>query len=101
MAESQKLMQEHPDWKDKVAVVPLSIDDTLEIVRKHVNQRGWTNTFNVWAGPGGWHSSPAQAYRVSGVPHAFVIDPKGTITTSVSPIFGDSIASAVEQELKK
>jgi len=29
----------------KVAIVLVSIDDTISIVRKHVDQRGWTNTF--------------------------------------------------------
>ena len=67
------------------ALVPLSIDDTLAIVREHVNKRGWTNTFNVWAGDGGWRSAPAQAFRVSAVPTTYIIDTQGGIVQAGHP----------------
>jgi thiol-disulfide isomerase/thioredoxin len=85
MAELQTLRQEHPDWRDRVAIVPLSIDDTLAVVRKHVDQRGWTNTFNVWAGDGGWHSEPAKTFRVTGVPTTYIIDGHGKIIKAGHP----------------
>jgi thiol-disulfide isomerase/thioredoxin len=85
MADLQKLMQTRSDWGDKVAIVPLSIDDTLDIVRQHVNKRGWTNTFNVWAGDGGWRSAPAKAFRVSGVPTTYIIDSQGKISVAGHP----------------
>ena len=85
MADLQRLPQAHSDWGDKVAIVPLSIDDTLDIVRKHVNKRGWTNTFNVWAGDGGWKSAPAKAFRVSGVPTTYIIDTQGKIVQAGHP----------------
>jgi hypothetical protein len=68
-----------------VAIVPLSIDDTLDIVRQHVNKRGWTNTFNVWASDGGWRSAPAKAFRVSGVPTTYIIDAQGKIVRAGHP----------------
>jgi thiol-disulfide isomerase/thioredoxin len=79
MADLQQIQESHGGWGDKVAIVPLSIDDTMDIVRKHVNQRGWTNTFNVWAGEGGWHSVPAKTFRVIGVPTSYLIDAQGKI----------------------
>lgn len=85
MADLQKLRRAHDDWQDKVAIMPLSIDDTIDTVRKHVDKRGWTNTFNVWAGDGGWRSSPALTYRVSGVPTSYVIDQKGQIVWAGHP----------------
>ena len=85
MADLQKLRQVHPAWGDKVALVPLSIDDTLAIVREHVNKRGWTNTFNVWAGDGGWRSAPAKGFRVSAVPTTYIIDTKGGIVQAGHP----------------
>ena len=68
-----------------MAIVPLSIDDTLDIVRQHVNKRQWTNTLNAWAGEGGWNSAPAKAFRVSGVPTTYLIDPQGKIATAGHP----------------
>lgn len=89
MAELQKLREGHDDWQNKVVIVPLSIDDSLSIVRNHVEKRGWTNTFNVWAGEGGWHSSPARTFRVNGVPTTYVIDAQGKIVWAGHPAGAD------------
>jgi thiol-disulfide isomerase/thioredoxin len=85
MAKLQTLRQEHPDWKDRVAIVPLSIDDTIGTVRNHVDSRGWTNTLNVWAGDGGWNSKPATTFRVTGVPTTYIIDSQGRIVRAGHP----------------
>jgi hypothetical protein len=63
----------------------LSIDDILKEVRDHVDKRGWTNTFNVWAGDGGWQSKPATAFRVHGVPTTYIIDGQGQIIKAGHP----------------
>jgi thiol-disulfide isomerase/thioredoxin len=85
MADLQKVQGEHPDWKDKVAIVSLSIDDEIVTVRKHVEKRGWTNTFNVWAGEGGWQSVPAKTFRVTGVPTTYILDREGKIVVAGHP----------------
>ncbi|MGD0059610.1 MAG: thioredoxin-like domain-containing protein [Verrucomicrobiia bacterium] len=95
MADLQKIRDGHPNWQDKVAIVPLSIDDTLEIVRKHVDNRGWTNTFNVWAGDGGWRSAAATTFRVTAVPTTYVIDPQGKIVMTGFPV-GLPIARTID-----
>jgi thiol-disulfide isomerase/thioredoxin len=79
MAKLQKYQEENPGWENRVAVASLSIDDTLKEVRDHLDKRGWTNTVNLWAGEGGWKSSPAKAFRVSGVPTCYVIDADGKV----------------------
>jgi len=63
----------------------LFIDDTIEVVRSHVDKRGWTNTFNVWAGEGGWRSPAARIFRVSGVPTTHIIDARGKIIRAEAP----------------
>jgi thiol-disulfide isomerase/thioredoxin len=98
MAKLQTLRNTHPDWQDKVAIVPLSIDDTLKIVRDHVNKRDWTNTFNVWAEEGGWHSKPAGAFRVHGVPTTYIIDGHGQIIEAGHPA-GMNIGDEVDRLL--
>jgi thiol-disulfide isomerase/thioredoxin len=69
MADLQKLRVDHSDWGDKVAIVPLSIDDTLDVVREHVN----------------WGSAPAKAFRVRGVPITYIIDTHGKIVEAGHP----------------
>jgi thiol-disulfide isomerase/thioredoxin len=100
MADLQKIREDHANWGDRVAIVPLSIDDTPDVVRKHVDQRAWTNTFNVWAGEGGWQSAPAKAFRVTGVPTTYVIDIRGKIVAAGHPA-GLRIADIVEGLLKR
>jgi thiol-disulfide isomerase/thioredoxin len=100
MADLQQLRSSHPDWRDKVAIVPVSIDDTLDIVRKHVDKRGWTNTFNVWAGAGGWHSTPATTFRVTDVPTCYVIDRQGKIVLAAHPAGAAALAATVTHVLK-
>ena len=99
MAELQKLRDAHDNWQDKVAIVPLSIDDTMDVVQKHVDQRGWTNTFNVWAGEGGWHSVPAKAFYVTGVPTSYIIDAQGKVVWAGHP-GGMDFGKAVDHLLK-
>jgi thiol-disulfide isomerase/thioredoxin len=79
MARMQQYGRQHPDWENRVKLVSLSIDDSLKLVQRHLERRGWTNTFNLWAGPGGWVAEAAKAYRVSGVPTCYVIDAQGII----------------------
>ncbi len=100
MAQLQTLRASHPDWTDKVAIIPLSIDDTIDAVRQHIAKRGWTNTFNVWAGDGGWHSSPAQAFRVSGVPTTYIISTDGKVVQAGHPASLD-IGGDVDRQLKE
>ena len=100
MADLQKIRAGHDDWADKVAIVPLSIDDAIDTVRNHVDQRGWTNTFNVWAGDGGWHSTPATTFRVTGVPTTYIIDQEGKVFVAGHPM-GLHIAETVDRLLKK
>jgi thiol-disulfide isomerase/thioredoxin len=85
MAHLQTLRQDHADWKDRVAIVPLSIDDTILQVQQHVQKRGWTNTFNVWAGDGGWQATPTRTFRVNGVPTTYIIDKDGKIVQAGHP----------------
>ena len=96
MADLQKLKENHANWGEIVAVVPLSIDDTLDVVRKHVNKRGWTNTFNVWAGEGGWQSAAARAFRLSGVPTTYIVDSNGKIVDA-----GHPAALQIEDKVEK
>jgi len=100
MADLQRIREGHDGWADKVAIVPLSIDDTLDVVCKHVDQRGWTNTLNVWAGDGGWHSKPATMFRVTGVPTTYIIDPQGKVVVAGHPV-GLRIAETVDSLVRK
>jgi hypothetical protein len=78
----------------------LSIDDGLRQIRQHVVKNGWTNTFNTWAGPGGWSSEPAKQFRVKGVPTYYIIDAQGNVAEAGHPIL-DKVANGVAKVLKQ
>jgi thiol-disulfide isomerase/thioredoxin len=85
MAKMQKYREENPAWKDRVAIMALSIDDSIATVHSHMEKRGWTNTFNTWVGEGAWQSGASKAFRVRGVPTCYVIDAQGKIVQGGHP----------------
>ena len=69
-------------WKNRVVVVPVSIDNEPEQAKTHLLNRGWTHLNTYWTGAEGKLSfeAPAmQAFVVHGVPCSFLIDPNGKI----------------------
>lgn len=79
MAAMQTLSPKHPEWKDRVEIITVSLDDTAEAVSKYLQKQGWNQTLNTWAGEGGISSPAAQAFRVVGLPRTYVIDQQGKI----------------------
>ena len=86
LADLQKLKSSHPAWGDRVSLITMSIDGTMKKGRDHMMSRSWTNTFNTWAGPGGWKSAPATQFRVTGIPTTYIIDPNGKIIEAGHPV---------------
>ena len=99
MADLQTLRQQHPEWRDRVEIVALSIDNGLREVEARLAERGWTNTLNAWAGPGGWMSAPAKQFRLRGVPTCYVIDPQGKVVQAGFPM-GLSITNVIARLLQ-
>jgi thiol-disulfide isomerase/thioredoxin len=77
VAELQTLQAQHPEWKDRVKIIALSIDDELLQARAHLAKR---------AGPSGWMSAPAKQFRLHGVPTCYVIDAQGKVVQAGSPM---------------
>jgi len=86
LSQLQGLPQQNPDWKDRVALVSLSIDDSLKKARDHLDKHNWTNTFNVWAGDGQFDSPPAKSFKVGGIPVDYIIDETGKIIKAGHPV---------------
>ena len=95
MAKMQTYRDKHPEWGDKVELIALSIDDSREAAEKHLRDRGWNKTTNLWAGEGGWESAAPKAFGVQGIPRVFVIDPAGKIAEINHPSAFD-LAKTVE-----
>jgi thiol-disulfide isomerase/thioredoxin len=99
MAELQTLKEQHPEWRERVQIIALSIDDGMKEVLAHLAKRGWTNTLNAWAGEGGWNSTAAKQFRLHGVPTCYVLDRQGKVVQAGNPA-GLSITNMIARLLQ-
>jgi thiol-disulfide isomerase/thioredoxin len=106
MKELDDVMAHEPDrWKDRVAVVPVSIDENTELVTRHLAKRGWTHLEHYWAGSSeinGFEARAARLFVVDGVPTSFLIAPDGRILWRGSPIAergGKTMKDRIEEAL--
>jgi thiol-disulfide isomerase/thioredoxin len=68
MAELQTYAEKHPEWKDKVVLLTVSVDEKKEDAAEHLKARGWDKTRNVWV-----DTQAIKAYHVNGIPMIYVI----------------------------
>jgi thiol-disulfide isomerase/thioredoxin len=99
MADLQKTASNHPEWKNRVKLLSLSLDSDEKKLRKHLADRGWTNTVNTWAGPGAWEAESAKAFRIQGVPTTYIIGADGKIIVAGHPA-GMRIEETITASLK-
>lgn len=104
MAHNSELIERRGgDWRGRAAILGLSIDDDVEVLRKHVKSRGWENVRQLWANDGGtgWASSAAKLYGIQGIPTALLIGGDGRIlwrghpaATDVEKLIDDALAGS-------
>jgi thiol-disulfide isomerase/thioredoxin len=89
MKELDRLAADPPArWKDRVVLLPISIDEQPELVTRHLAKRGWMHLTHYWSGPSrinGFQSPAARLFVVDGVPTSFLIAPDGRILWRGSP----------------
>lgn len=76
------------NWNDQVVVVPLSVDETSDRLRRHIEQRGWTGLEHYWSARGKSEpiSSAELVFVVHGIPTAILIDREGRIAWRGHPM---------------
>jgi WD40 repeat protein len=98
--------RERERWKDRVAIIPLSIDNRPEQVRRHLADRGWTHLDHFWAEPvedNGFNASAARAFVISAVPTSFLVGPDGRILWRGHPLQefgGKKLSDRIEEALE-
>lgn len=99
--------QKAGDWKDRALIVPVSIDESAEIAKKHAADRGWNRLTHYWAGNeghAGFESAPMRAFVGSGVPDSILIGPDGRILWRGHPMDdrdGHDLKTRIEAAMKK
>ena len=98
--------KKHDSWKERVTIIPLSIDEKPELVTRHVARNKWTHLKHFWAGPSeinAFDAPAAKLFVVDGVPTAFLIAPDGRILWRGDPLAkvgGKTLEDRIEEALK-
>ena len=89
MAKMQTYVDKNPEWKDKVEVLALSLDNTTKQASEHLEKKGWHSTRNVWGGVGAFESNAPSVYKVRGIPTTYIMDAAGKIVKAGHPVTMD------------
>lgn len=105
MAELVKTYGEQRDeWAEKIEVVPISVDDTPDIVVKHTRDRGWDVFPQYWSErveeKSNFGSSAATQFGLHGVPTAFLIGPDGKILWTGHPMGAKELDGSLAEFIK-
>jgi thiol-disulfide isomerase/thioredoxin len=79
MARLQRFRAAHPDRANELEVITVSMDATAEEAFNHIRERGWTRTYNTWAGAGTFNSPIARAFSIDLIPWPAVIGADGRV----------------------
>jgi thiol-disulfide isomerase/thioredoxin len=72
-------------WKDRVVLLPISIDAAMDRVLPHVQRRGWNHLDYYWTA-GEFDAPAARAFVVFGVPETILIGRDGRIVWRGHPL---------------
>jgi thiol-disulfide isomerase/thioredoxin len=89
------------EWAGKVSLIGVSIDDTTEVVVRHLEKNSWTAARQAWchpvSGSTGRASAQVKAFQVTGYPTAFLIGGDGKLIWTGHPSPG--IESLIDKAL--
>lgn len=85
MAKMQTYRDKHPEWGGRVELIALSIDSTKAAAERHLKDKGWNKTYNVWAGEGGFRAAAPTGYGIRGIPTVYIIDQEGKVADTGHP----------------
>ena len=78
MAHNQEMLTHHKDeWKDKVRIIGLSIDQDKKKLEDHIKAKEWTAVEHYHARNG--KCTADKDFKVQGVPHCVLVDTLGKI----------------------
>jgi len=84
MAHNQEMLTKNKEkWGDNVRIIGLSIDDSPDTVKKHVETKGWQAVEHYHVRNGDCKAS--ETYGSGGVPHVFLVDKSGKIVFKGHP----------------
>jgi thiol-disulfide isomerase/thioredoxin len=77
MAGLQNLPQKFNHWAGKVALISASVDESPDSTERHLKEKGWSKTHNVWVG-----TETIKAFGVNALPTTYIISKRGAVVSS-------------------
>lgn len=74
-----KQIERRPEWRDKVVILAVSVDDNVDDATALVKKRDWKGIEAVWTGP-----APLKPYHVRALPTRYIIDRDGNVADGSS-----------------
>ena len=99
MTDLQSYTDTYPEWKDRVVLLTISIDEDPKLAKRQIASKKWNRTQNGWIDPAGGTDPIFNAYAGKGIPAAYVISPDGMIADAGNPETID-LAKSVSRLLK-
>jgi hypothetical protein len=75
MQHNQEMLEKNENWKGKVEIVGLSVDDELADVTKRIEEKKWTS-INHYRFTKGWDGEnfTLKAFKLRGIPFVALLD---------------------------
>jgi thiol-disulfide isomerase/thioredoxin len=102
-----ELAKHADEWKEKLVVLPVGIDDESATAKPHFASRGGHHLETYWTGEGGkagWKAPAVSAFAVAAIPHTLLIDPDGKIVWQGHPMIaedGKDLETRIRTALKE
>ena len=95
MAHNQKMLEDNKEkWGDKVRIIGLSIDQTPDKVKSHVEAKGWTTVEHYHIRNGKCNAD--KEFGILGIPQANLIDKNGKVV-----FVGHPASRKLEEDINK
>jgi hypothetical protein len=70
---NQTIAAQHPEWKGRVELITISLDDNAEAPQKMIEARGWGNLTSYWGGPAAGESAISRLFSTTQTPMCQII----------------------------
>jgi thiol-disulfide isomerase/thioredoxin len=78
MSHNQEMLENCPEWSGKVRIVGLSVDESLEELKKMIEEKKWDKVEHYQL-QNGWEHPLIKEYGIDGIPTIILVDKEGDV----------------------
>jgi tRNA(Ser,Leu) C12 N-acetylase TAN1 len=84
MAHNQEMLEKNPEWSGKARIVGLSVDESLEVLKKRIEEKKWDKVEHYQL-QNDWEHTLMKQYGIDGIPTIILVDKEGIIAFKGDP----------------